>query len=104
MRNIYLNDFRPQVIFSLIEVLFNNDHDLIVADSQGLSLKEAEDFEFLTLMYDSLFHRLIIKPLWLSEPIFTNPDCICEIASLNAFIKAVQPTDEYRKLMTSKYE
>jgi hypothetical protein len=101
MRNIFLNDFRASVVFDTIDILLANDESLILAEGMGISLEDARNFEYLKLFYDSMFHRIIIYPLWLSEPLFSNPDTICEIASQEAFLREAKPTEEYYKLFIS---
>lgn len=101
IRNIYLNDFRGNVVRNVVRELLDRDTELVVAQNLGLSLHSAQKRDHLVLSYESMLHRLFIQDLDLDAPIFSNPNAICELASRQEFMNAVKITDEY-KLIISK--
>jgi len=99
--NMYLNDFRKEIVLAVFDELLKTKKDLIFAENlSDITRKEADKEKHLILNYDSLLYRIFLYKLDIGKPLFSNPRCICKIASKAEFIRSIFPSKEYKQIMS----
>lgn len=101
---MYLNTFKQKEVTEVIDQLYYEDPDLICITFDSVNVvKELKKKEYLKLMYDESFHRLVLSEMKLSEPMFVNPTYEAKLCPKDVFIVKVRGAnlEKFNKLMNS---
>ena len=85
---MYLNIFEKEKVLEVLNFLKENNSNDILFNDSTLDNHLNEEF-FLKLSYFSAMHRVDVNILDLSEPLYSNKDCISSLCSKEKFIEIV---------------
>lgn len=92
---VYLNTFeRSKVLEIFMKIVTKKSPDLVICNEIN------KTDEKIILCYHPYLHRLDLRSFD-TVFLFCNPDCTGLISSPNHFLKAINPSDEFFKIMES---
>jgi len=93
---MYLNDFRVDVIFEVIEEIKKaNDPDLIIV----VCIDKEDNKRPVDLHYDAFLHKLNVDYFdYENKPLFPNPSYEARIVPREVFVKKINPNEDYKTI------